>query len=102
MTEGDEVELAGPSASGIDPGEIQPRFRNLATQPLEAGEFTAVVESVHPAALLDPAAGSACHVWARHGQGDLVVLRVYGAAGPVVEDARFGEMRAIVEGALQP
>jgi hypothetical protein len=99
LTEGDEAVLA--ASPGPDLDLVQPRFRDLAARSLDPGEFTAVVESVNPAALLDPVAGIECHVWAEPGAGDLVLLRVYEGDGPVIDDRRFEEMRAVVEGALR-
>jgi hypothetical protein len=99
LTEGDEIELGAVSTR--DPDLAQARYRRLAGREFAPGEFTAVVESVSPAALLDPLAGGACQVWNGPGEGDLVVLRVYGRAGPIVEDTRFHEMRAAVDGALR-
>ena len=61
---------------------------------------TAVVEAVHPAALLDPASGGARHVLAEAPGGDLLILRVYGADGAVLSDGAFQARRRSVEGAL--
>lgn len=98
LTEGDEFHLiaeATPPARQVRP-DIRPT-------PFVAvkGDFAAVVESVHPAALLDPDAGASCHVWQQPGDGDLVVLRIYLDSGPVLDDDAFAARRAEVEGALQ-
>lgn len=100
LTEGDEFEMA--SEAQVDADRIQPRFRGKLTGSAEVGDITAVVEAVHPAAFLDPLLGSECHVWLEPGEDDLVVLRVYGPLGPVIDNPRFEEMRSVVEGALRP
>ena len=97
VDEGDEVELrpGGPRP----PEELKPAYRHWADRRVE-GEWTAVVEAVHPAALLDPDSGAARHVLAATPDGDLLVLRVYGSDGPVLSDTAFEARRRSVQGAL--
>ena len=79
--------------------DLKPAYRHWADRPVE-GEWSAVVEAVHPAALLDPESGSARHILAEAPGGDLLVLRVYGPDGPVLSDAAFEARRRSVQGAL--
>jgi hypothetical protein len=83
LSEGDEVELVPEGAVSAQP----------------PGEWSAVVAAVDAAATavdaaaLDrPAAGRG---------GDLVVLRVYGVDGPVLDDTAFEAARQAVEGAMR-
>lgn len=98
VDEGDEVELSpgGP----LDVGDLKPAYRRWSALPAPDGSWTAVVVSVDPAAILDPVSGAARHILAEPGTGDLVVLRVYGAEGPVLSDEAFGARRSSVEGAF--
>lgn len=98
VDEGDELELDG-GGSRAD-AELKPAYRRWADVPTPHGEWTAVVESIDPAAILDPVAGSSRHILAEAGTGDLVVLRVYGDDGPVLSDTAFAARRRSVEGAL--
>lgn len=98
LTEGDEIDLIGSGA--IDPDRLQPRFRDRFRETSPPG-FSAVVVSVDPAAVLDPAAGQGCHIYKEPGEGDLVILRVYGRGGAVLEDDSFDRLRSIAEGALR-
>lgn len=98
-TEGEELEL------GVGPPRIPQSVKSAYRRWLDADPpegVTAVVVMVGPAALLDPAAGSARHVLAATPHdGDLAILRVFGPAGPVLSDEAFTARRASVEGALQ-
>jgi hypothetical protein len=76
LNEGDEVELAADGPPRV----------------LPPGEWSAVVEAVDAAALDRPTAGRG---------GDLVVLRVYGVDGPVLDDTAFEAARQAVEGAMR-
>ena len=97
VDEGDEVELVG---AGPRPAEhLKPAYRHWADREVD-GEWTAVVEAVHPAALLDPESGDARHVLTEPPDGDLLLLRVYGPDGPVLSDAAFKARRWSVQGAL--
>ncbi len=95
---GDEVELA--SAGQRAPDDLKPAYRSWASLPAPDGTWTAVVEAVHPAALLDPESGSARHILAGAPGGDLLLLRVYGPDGPVLSEVAFAARRRSVEGAL--
>jgi hypothetical protein len=98
LTEGDEFELGARTT----PAERLVRADITPARPVPwEGGFVAVVESVHPAALLDPEAAATCHVWQQPGDGDLVVLRIYRESGAVLDDDAFAAKRAEVEGALR-
>jgi len=99
LTEGDEIDLR--SAESADRDDLQPHLRSPMIVKEPVGRFTAVVESVNPAAILDPVAGAALHARVIPGDGDLVILRVYGADGAVLDESAFSEMRSAVEGALR-
>ena len=99
LTEGDELAIEGTHAAS--PDDVKPAYRRWAREPLPDGAWVAVVESVHPAALLDPESGSSRHVLMEPGTGDLVILRVYGPGGePVLSDTAFGARVGSIEGAL--
>ncbi len=98
LTEGDEIDLV-PSG-GRPEAEVKPAYRRWLHVGPPVG-YTAVVVSVDPAALLDPHAGSARHVLAAPGEGDLVLLRVFDDTGPVLSDEAFAARKRSVEGALQ-
>lgn len=99
LSEGDEFAIAAGRAARHD--EVKPAYRRWIGSPLPDGEWTAVVEAVHPAALLDPVSGASRHVTTHAGDGDLVVLRVYDEGGaPVLSDAAFEARVRSVEGAL--
>lgn len=98
LTEGDEVELhaGGPAPGrGLKPAYVRWRTATLAER------FNAIVLAVTPAAMLDPVAGAARHILSEPGEGDLVVLRVFGSDGPVLSDTAFAARRGSVEGALR-
>lgn len=98
VSEGDEVTL---SADGPLPvGGLKPAYRRWADAGPPEGTWTAVVESVGTAAALDPIAGAARHILAGPGEGDLVVLRVFGEDGPVLSDEAFDARLRSVDGAL--
>jgi hypothetical protein len=98
LTEGDELDLviAGDRA----PADVKPAYRRWCNASLPPGAWIAVVVAVHPAALLDPTAGAARHVLATPADGDIAVLRVYGATRPVLSDDAFAARRTAAEGAL--
>ena len=98
LTEGDEIELTGSGPSS--PASLKAPYRRWAQQAALDG-YGAVVVSVDPAAMLDPASGAARHIRADPGDGDLVVLRVFGSEGPVLSDEAFAARRHSVEGALR-
>ena len=98
VDQGDEVDLA---ASGSRPADdLKPAYRHWADREAPAGAWSAVVEAVHPAALLNAESGDARHVLVTVPEGDLLVLRVYGTGGPVLSDAAFAARRRSLEGAL--
>ena len=98
VTEGDETALEAVGDRKTD--DVKQAYRRWANLPSPEGTWTAVVEAVHPTGLLDPVAGSARHVLTAIPQGDLVILRVYDVAGPVLSDTAFAARRKAVEGAL--
>jgi len=98
VTEGDEVELTGNGPVPAD--HLKPAYRRWADAGPPPGEWTGVVVSVDPAAILDPVAGSARHILAEPGDGDVVLLRVYGSDGAVLGDEAFSARLRSVEGAL--
>lgn len=96
--EGDEVELVGTGP--MEPAALKPAYRRWATGGPPPGRWNAVVDAVEPAAILDPVAGAARHILERPGEGDLVVLRVYGSDGPALGDDAYAARRRSVTGAL--
>jgi len=98
VSPGDEVELApgGPR----QPAQLKPAYRRWADAGPPLGSWTAVVESVDPAAALDPVAGVSRHILAEPGDGDVVVLRVLGPDGPVLGDEAHAARVRSVTGAL--
>jgi len=96
---GDEVELL--ASGGRPPEELKPAYTRWHDAPAPQGDWSAIVEAVHPTALLDPDAGSARHVLRFVPTGDLVVLRVLDGSEPVLSDEAYDARRRSVEGALQ-
>ena len=100
VEQGDEVEL---TASGHRPAsDLKPAYRHWVGRDAPRGEWMAVVEGVHPTSGLDPEAGAARHVLADVPDGDLLVLRVYGADGPVLSDVAYAARRRSLGTALAP
>jgi hypothetical protein len=99
-TEGDEVELLAGGSLPAD--RLKPAYRRWADAGPPAGVWTAVVESVDPAASLDTVAGASRHVLADVGPGDMVVLRVFGSSGPVLSQVAFDARVESVNAALIP
>ena len=100
VTEGDEIELV-PSGP-LSPDVLKPAYRRWADAGAPAGTWTGIVESVDPAVILDPVAGSSRHLLVTAPEdGDLVLLRIYGTTGPVLGDEAFSARRRSVEGALR-
>jgi hypothetical protein len=98
VSEGDEV---GLSTSGSLPiGALKPAYRRWADAGAPEGTWTAIVDSVGPSAGLDPIAGAARFILAAPGEGDLVVLRVFGTDGSVLSDDAFDARLRSVKGAL--
>lgn len=100
LTEGDEVDLVpgGP----LSPELVKPAYRRWASEAPPPGPWTGIVESVDPAAILDPVAGSSRHILLdAPTDGDLVLLRIYGTSGPVLGDDAFAARRHSVAGALR-
>lgn len=95
---GDEVELVGSGPRPVH--DLKPGYRHWAAMAAPAGAWSAVVEAVHPAALLDDEKGAARHVLTRIPDGDLLLLRVYGTEGAVLSDVAFAARRASLEFAL--
>lgn len=95
---GDEVTLTG--AGSRPAAELKRAYRHWADAGPPPGDWSAVVEDVHPAASLDAAEGDARHVLAAVPPGDLLVLRVYGGGGPVLSDTAFAARRASLSAAL--
>ncbi len=100
VSEGDEVELT--SGSSLPADRLKPAYRRWADAGPPAGPWSAVVESVEPAASLDPVAGASRHVLSESGQGDMVVLRVFASSGPVLSEVAFDARVRSVSGALIP
>lgn len=99
VREGDEVELV--TSGGRSPEELKPAYARRHDDAPPRGDWNAIVEAVHPAALLDPDAGSARHVLAFVPSGDLVVLRVFDGTEPVLSGEAYEARRRSVEGALR-
>jgi hypothetical protein len=99
LSEGDEFAVA-PGRAALET-EIKPAYRRWIGAPLPEGDWIAVVEAVHPAALLDPVSGASRHVLTHAGDGDVVMLRVYDGDGtPVLSDEAFAARVRSIEGAL--
>ena len=98
VDEGDEVQLTGTAR--LAPQALKPAYRRWADIGPPPGTWTAVVDAVEPAAILDPVAGAARHILTEPGDGDVVVLHVYGADGPVLDDDAYAARRRSVTGAL--
>ena len=99
FTEGDETPVVAHETAS--PDAVKPAYRRWIGSDLPTGEWTAVVEAVHPAALLDPESGNSRHVLMAPGNGDLVILRVYDDRGtPVLSDQAFAARVRSIEGAL--
>lgn len=98
VSEGDEVAV---SANGPLPvGALKPAYRRWADAGPPDGAWSAVVEAVGPATALDPIAGASRVILAAPGEGDLIVLRVFGDEGPVLSDDAFDARKRSVNGAL--
>lgn len=95
---GDRIDLV--SAPGDDPGSLAPAYRRWASDP-PPGAWTAEVVEVHPVVRFDPEALAARHIRAdTPATGDVLLLRVSGAAGPVLSDTAFAARLRSVHGAL--
>lgn len=98
-SEGDELPVVATATARID--AVKPAYRRWVGEELPDGEWSAVVEGVHPAALLDPESGSSRHVLLEPGNGDLLILRVFDQDGvPVLSDHAFEARVRSIEGAL--
>lgn len=97
---GDEVVLE--PAGTRPPSTLQARYREWAGGPPPEGVWSAVVVSVDPAGLIDGPAGAAHHILAQVPDGDLLVVRVYGPDGAVLDDDAFAARRRDIEGAMAP
>lgn len=100
VSEGDELDLAADDSRNAD--ELKPAYRRWAAEKAPAGAWSAVVAAVHPAQAFDDAAASSRHIFSGHLEGDVVVLRMYGADGPVLSDAAFDARVSSLEGSLRP
>ena len=99
LSEGDEFPVVAGRTSRAE--EIEPAYRRWIGDPLPEGDWIAVVEAVHPAALLDAESGRSRHVFATPGDGDLVILRVFDGDGvAVLSDDAFDARVRSIEGAL--
>jgi hypothetical protein len=97
---GDEVVLHAEGSR--PPATLQAPYRAWAEQTPPDGEWSAVVVSVDPAGLIDGPAGAPHHILAHVPDGDLLVLRVYGPDGAVLDDDAFAARRRDVEGTMAP
>ncbi len=98
VTEGDELDLTGGGPLPTD--DLKPAYQRWAEAGPPPGDWTGVVVSVDPAAILDPIAGNARHILSEPGTGDVVLLRMYGPDGPVLDEETFAARLRSVEGAL--
>ncbi|MBT8197891.1 MAG: hypothetical protein KJO84_05255 [Acidimicrobiia bacterium] len=96
---GSEVEL---TASGTRRSEeLKPAYRRWVASPPADGEWTAIVEEVHPAIGLDAEAGSSRHVLDETPtRGDILLLRIIGPDGPVLSDRAFAARYSSLSSAL--
>ena len=96
---GQHVTLAG---GGPRPAaELKPAYRRWADVELPPGDWTASVDRAVPAASLDRADGAARHILTEAGDGQLIVLRVYGNGRPVLTDTAFAARLKSLESALR-
>lgn len=98
-TEGDEYELAAGAARPAS--DVKPAYQRLVGLPPPEGSWTGVVVAVHPAQAFDAESGASRHILTRPPEGDLIVVRVYGDAGPVLSDVAFEARVRSLEGALR-
>ena len=98
-SEGDEVALT--NCGGLPPEQLKPAYRRWHAAETPPGVWTAVVEAVHPAAIIDSGPGSARHVRMSVPDGDVVILRVFDAGEPVLSDEAHAARHRSVEGALR-
>lgn len=98
VAEGDTVTLtdAGPRPST----QLKPAYRRWADIPAPEGRWIGVVDRLVPAADFDPEPGTARHVLMAPDDGDVAVLRVAGADGPVLGDAAYQARVASLQSAL--
>lgn len=82
-------------------GELGPAYRRWADLPVP-GEWSALVHEVHPVSAFDPVRLGARHVLAAAPPGgDVLVLRVSGAEGPVLGDESFAGRLGSLSAALR-
>jgi hypothetical protein len=99
LSEGDELDLeAGPARPAE---ELKPAYRRWSYAAVPEGRWTGVVVAVHPAQAFDADSGASRHLLTRALQGDVVVLRVYSEAGPVLSDVAFDARVRSLEGSLR-
>ena len=98
LSEGEEVPISAEMAA--DPSMMKPAYVRWAGAVLPEGVWVGVVEAVHPAALLDQESGGSHHIYATPGNGDLVIIRVFDEAKPVLSDETYEARVASIEGAL--
>ena len=91
----DEVELipAGPRP----PSELSRDGQELIGLGPPGEQLVGLVVGLQPAASLAGPGGSDHHLLAEVPEGDVVILRVFGPAGPVVSDEEFEVRRAAIE-----
>ena len=99
VTEGDEVALVARGT--VPPENLKPAYARWHDAETPPGAWTAVIEAVHPATIIDPEAGSPRHVRRRVPDGDVAILRVFDGSEPVLSDVAHAARRRSVEGALR-
>ena len=97
VSSGTEIGLA--AAGPRPPDELKPAYQRWGDVEVPAGEWTALVDDVFPAADLDPIEGPSRHILARLGRGDLIVLRVHRDGAPVLSDDAYAARRTSLDSA---
>jgi hypothetical protein len=80
--------------------DLKPAYARWARRSL-TGRWRARIEQVIPAAELDPGSFAARHIFAAHPEGEILVLRVADADGPVLGQDAFEARRRSVAQALR-
>ncbi len=91
----DELELVGTGPRQAI--ELSAEHIGLSSAGPPSGEFVGLVVGLQPAASLSQPEGTAHHILAAVPDGDAVILRVFGADGPVLDEDEFEHRRTAVE-----
>lgn len=95
VSSGADIGLA--AAGPRPPDELRPAYQRWADVEVPAGDWTASVDDVLPAADLDPIDAASQHILARLGRGDVIVLRVHRDGAPVLTDDVYAARRTSLD-----